>query len=272
MYTPRYLSMANGHEIHNGWIQLQINKRSQKLLFTSTTPFRTSHIIDNLLTPLAEFQKLLDRPKLKRVAGWCARVLEWRPVEYMISAFLVHVVGVLFSVMLGDPFVDLFKDRAGILGRGVPVRVVEVLHVPETHLLSASYTLKPARTVRNLKVDGLDEAYLSLFWILRAKGALSFPLIWSKAARENASSSAIVAPLADVGRNVWAESPIWTTLALGETHDSLGLRHISLNSTTPSDGVSLMSSLIQGAQPSTKGRASLGSAGLAQSSEDFPVS
>lgn len=71
---------------------------------------------------------------------------------------------------------------------------------------------------------------------------------------------------------MWAESPIWTILALGETQVSLGLRHMSLKSTTPSEGVALMSSLTQGAQPSTKGRASLGSAGLAQSSEELPVS
>lgn len=147
--------------------------------FSSLVPRHSGPIaiIDNLLAPLAEFQKLLDRPKLKRVAGWCVRVLKWCPVEDMISTFLVHVVGVLFSVMPGDPFVDLFKDRVGVLGRSVPVRVVEVLPVPETHLLSAGYTFEPARTVSNVKADGLYEAYLSLFWILRAKGALSFPLI-----------------------------------------------------------------------------------------------
>jgi hypothetical protein len=81
-----------------------------------------------------------------------------------------------------------------------------------------------------------------------------------------------VALLADVGRKVWAELAIWTTLALGETYVSLGFRYISLKSTTPSEGVTLMSSLIHGAHPFTKGRASLGLAGLIQSSEDFPVS
>jgi hypothetical protein len=60
--------------------------------------------------------------------------------------------------------------------------------------------------------------YLKWLCTFVARDTSFFPAICKHAAREYASSMAIVPPLAEVGRNGCAASPIWTTRPPGDAH------------------------------------------------------
>ena len=122
------------------------------------------------------------------------------------------------------------------------------------------------------KFGNAAAAYRRWFWTLVARATSSRPAIRRHSARENASSMAMVAPLADVGRNGCAASPIWMTRPLGDAHCGCGLRHFSFQSKTLFPGVALMSSVTKGSQPSVALRGLLVDVSFTQSSSESSLS
>lgn len=98
-----------------------------------------------------------------------------------------------------------------------------------------------------------EGTYRSLLWTRTPKGILSLPASCKQVAREYASSIAMTAPLPELGRKGWHESPACTTRPLGECHSGCGSRHISLQSMHSLLVVDLTSSLRYSAHPSSSG-------------------
>ena len=84
-----------------------------------------------------------------------------------------------------------------------------------------------------------EETYIHLSFVrtLVARGILSLHAILRQAARDNPSSIACVAPVAECGMKACAASPIFTIRPPGEAHTGSGSLKVILKSTTESGGV-----------------------------------
>jgi hypothetical protein len=180
---------------------------------------------------ILRLQKLLNRPRLILIArntvGVHKRLL---PSEQVLRASVIVRVRVFLWVMLKNPVADHFSHDLGVAGHGVPVGFVVELSVLEACLLGAGDALESVFSVGkrgfvNFRCErrrgtnglqlrllawlssasqccvGMGKTYLNLLCTFAANPTSSRPATCKHAARENASSIAIVPPLADVGRN-----------------------------------------------------------------------